>query len=62
MTDKPITADVKAQVAANLRSFGYSVTDEYVAGQIDLVVASGKPIGIIQMMAQSQLKQNGYLA
>ena len=62
MTDKEITPDVKAKVAANLRDFGYDITDEYVAGVIDKLVAGEKPTGIIGMMAQSQLKQNGYLA
>lgn len=59
---KEMNESVRKQVAANLREFGYDVTDETVSGEIDSLLAGEHPKNIIAMFTESQLKKNGYLA
>ena len=58
---KEITEGVRQAVAKNLREFGYDVTDVLVGERIDALVRGEKPRDIIGLMAQSQLRDNGYL-
>ena len=59
---KPITADVVAQVHANLSNDYPGVTLEYVQAQVDAITTGERPKNIIGMLAESMLKKNGYLS
>ena len=60
---KQITADVKAQVAANLvANYGASgLTTQMAQDVVDKLVAGEPDKGILSMMARSMLVKGGYL-
>lgn len=58
---KVITDTTIHQIHRNLEEFGYSVTYEYVKGEVDLIAAGNRPKGIIGIFAKNMLEKNGYL-
>lgn len=59
---KTITAAHVDRLQKNLIEFGYEgLTRETVAEAVAKLVAGENPVGIIGMMARSQLQQNGLL-
>jgi hypothetical protein len=59
---KEITADVIRQITRNLVEFGYEgLTEEHTQTAIDKLMAGEKPTGIIGMMTQGMLIENGYM-
>ena len=59
---KEITSDVVKQITRNLVEFGYDgLTEEHTQTAIDKLLAGEKPTGIIGMMTQGMLIENGYM-
>ncbi len=53
---------MRAKVYANLKEFGYDVTQEYVDGEIDKLLKSEKPTNIIGMMTETMLQEAGIIS
>lgn len=49
------------RITANLREFGYSVTEEYVRDQVEALERGEKPKNVIAMSAHSMLTEAGLL-
>lgn len=63
MTTKPVPATAIAAIRRNLVEFGYTVSLDQVAAQVDLI-RQGKPdsdLTIIGRFAKTMLREAGYL-
>ena len=59
---KTITEDVVKQIHKNLvATYGSALTLEYVKAQVEAIQRGETPRNVIGTLAQSMLRQNGYL-